>query len=306
MNTWWHLLKPTLIGAATGTAFGLAAFLFLTTSHDGMGGVLFLLVPIAAGFAIGLVARGANSAGAAAILAVLSSLLVLVGTGKEGALCVVLVIPILLLGLFIGVLIGVAARAVVCDLREERVTTMGVLLLVLPAVILAADRVEAPHLIKPRVEVIRDSVTVSAPPDQVWKDIVSIDSVRASKPFLMYVGLPIPERCSLQGEGVGAKRTCYFNSGYIEETITGWNPPYYMGLTIDRTHMPGRHWLGFENAEYRLQANGKSTVLTRTTTISSHLLPRWYWRPLERLGVESEHLYILQDVKMRAGNNSFK
>jgi hypothetical protein len=36
--------------------------------------------------------------------------------------------------------------------------------------------------------------------------------------------------------------------------------------------------------------------LTRTTVISSHLQPSWYWRPLERFGVESEHNYILQDV----------
>jgi len=133
----------------------------------------------------------------------------------------------------------------------------------------------------------------------VWSKILSIDNVQASKPLLMYVGLPIPERCVLRGKGVGAKRTCYFNTGYIEETVTGWEPPYIMALTIDRTHMPGRHWLGFENAEYRLRASGSSTVLTRTTTISSHLLPRWYWRPFEQLGVESEHRYILQDVVMR-------
>ncbi len=66
--------------------------------------------------------------------------------------------------------------------------------------------------------------------------------------------------------------------------------------------MPGRHWLGFENAEYRLQANGHLTLLTRTTTISSHLHPAWYWRRFERLGVESEHDYILQDVVLWAAH----
>jgi hypothetical protein len=143
---------------------------------------------------------------------------------------------------------------------------------------------------------------VHASPEQVWSNILSVDKVQASKPCLMYIGLPIPRRCQLVGEGLGAKRTCYFNSGYIEETITGWNPPYYMGLAIDRTHMPGRHWLGFERAEYRLSAQGNSTTLSRITIISSHLLPRWYWRSFERLGVESEHRYILEDVALKAAH----
>ncbi len=72
-----------------------------------------------------------------------------------------------------------------------------------------------------------------------------------------------------------------------------------MGLRIDRTHMPGRHWLGFETASYHLEAKASGTQLTRTTVISSHLYPAWYWRPLERLGVESEHKYLLQDVANR-------
>ena len=74
--------------------------------------------------------------------------------------------------------------------------------------------------------------------------------------MLMYIGLPIPQRCVMNGRGVVAKRTCYFNAGYIEETVTEWSPPYRLGLSIHRTHMPGRRWLGFESAEYNLQGNG--------------------------------------------------
>lgn len=118
----------------------------------------------------------------------------------------------------------------------------------------------------------------------------------------MHIGLPVPQRCTMQGRGMGAKRTCYFNVGYIEETVIGWNPPYDLALSIDRTHMPGRHWLSFESAEYLLRANGHMTVLTRITVVSSRLHPAWYWRPFERLGVESEHDYILQDVVLRAGH----
>jgi hypothetical protein len=157
-------------------------------------------------------------------------------------------------------------------------------------------------LARPRTEVVQTAVEVNDSPEAVWHNILSIDSVQGSKPILMYVGLPIPQRCTMDGHGVGAKRTCYFNAGYIEEKVTGWNPPYSLGLSIDRTHMPGRHWLGFESAEYRLEPHGAMTLLTRRTTFFSYLHPAWYWRPLERFGVESEHTYILEDLVLRSGH----
>jgi hypothetical protein len=232
----------------------------------------------------------------------LCSLVLLVGLGKEGVLCAVLAFPIIVAGLGIGAAIGILVRKLLVDRSKNQTTTTGLLLLVGPTLIFAGERIERPIFQHPRTEVIQTTVEVNEMPQQVWDSILSIDSIQASKPILMYVGLPIPERCIMQGHGVGAKRTCYFNVGYIEETVTGWNPPYYLGLSIDRTHMPGRHWLGFENAEYRLQANGSSSFLTRTTTISSHLHPAWYWRRFERLGVESEHDYILRDVVLRAAH----
>ena len=300
MTDWKISLKATLLGAVVGAAIGLAGFFFLTNFHQGMGEVLFLLVPVTAGFSIALVSRGKNSATAAVLLAVLSSLAILVGTGKEGTLCAVLALPIVIAGLFIGLGIGVLARRLFLDRSANKTTTMGIVLLIGPLLILSGDRAERRLLANAHVEMVEDSIAIDASPDRVWDNLLAVDNVKSSKPFLMYIGLPIPVRCTLAGQGVGSKRVCYFNSGYIEETVTGWNPPYYMGLAIDRTHMPGRHWLGFEHAEYRLAAEGSRTLLTRRTTITSHLLPRWYWRPFERLGVHSEHHYILQDMMLKA------
>jgi hypothetical protein len=298
MDRWTISAEAILIGVGVGVGFGILSYIFLMSHHKGMGETLFILVPVAAGFSIAIVTRRRSEA-IASTLALTSPLLLLVLLGKEGVLCALLAIPILLVGLGIGLVLGVLVRVLILDRAKNHTTMMGALLLLAPAVVLAGGRYEQPSLSFPRIEVIQDSVIVNAPPDQVWSKILSIDNVQASKPLLMYVGLPIPQRCALQGQGVGAKRTCYFNSGEIEETITKWNRPFDMGLTIDRTRMPGRHWLDFESAEYRLQASGTSTVLTRTTTISSRLLPRWYWRQFERMGVESEHRYILQDVVMR-------
>lgn len=304
MTNWKASLKATAVGTVSGTAIGLMAFFFLTShQHPFMGEVLFLLVPVAAGFSVVLVARTSGSATAAATLfSVVCSLVLLVALGREGVLCAFLAFPIIAAGLGIGAGIGILARKLFLDRSKNQTTMTGILLLVGPTLIFAGERVERPILQRSRTEVVQTTVEVNEKPEEAWGRILSIDSVQASKPILMYLGLPIPQRCTMQGHGIGAKRTCYFNVGYIEETVTGWNPPYYLGLSIDRTHMPGRYWLGFENAEYRLQANGPRTLLTRTTTVSSRLHPAWYWRRFERLGVESEHDYILHDAELRAAH----
>jgi drug/metabolite transporter (DMT)-like permease len=71
---WRASLKAAAVGTMSGTAIGLIAFSFLTShQHPSMGAVLFLLVPVAAGFSIVLVARTPNSAVAAVISIVFSS-----------------------------------------------------------------------------------------------------------------------------------------------------------------------------------------------------------------------------------------
>jgi hypothetical protein len=264
-----------------------------------MGSALFLAAPVAAGFSIALVSRKGHSWVAALLLSVTFSLILLVALGKEGPLCAVLAFPIVIAGMLIGIGIGVLAGKLLNRARDQNMT-LGVLLLLAPASIFASAQIERPLFQKPRIEVVQTSLEINDLPERVWNRILSVDNVQASKPLLMYIGLPIPERCTMQGKGIGAKRTCYFNAGYIEETVTEWSPPYRLGLSIDRTHMPGRHWLSFERAEYQLQANGAGTLLTRTTTVSSRLHPSWYWRPFERLGIESEHSYILRDVALKA------
>jgi hypothetical protein len=146
---------------------------------------------------------------------------------------------------------------------------------------------------------VSNTVFLKAAPQEVWANIQSIDSIIAAKPLPMYFGLPVPVRCTLERKAWEPSAFAISRRGSFEETITEWAPPYSMQLTIDRTNMPGRHWLGFENASYELRQEGSGTRLTRTTTITSHLYPVWYWRYFERLGVSSEHEYLLRDLSNR-------
>lgn len=294
------LLKGVGVGTLTGVGFGLGGFFLSEVPNaQGMGMVMFWLTPMLAGFAIALVTPKPNTMPAAMLLSALVSLVILVALGKEGLLCAVLAFPLLAAGLALGAVCGNLFRKYVMAGVRNQSMTMMLFFLAAPAFILAGHRAEYRELGVPRKEIVTSSVTIAASPNEIWSHILSIDSIAVPKPLLMYIGLPIPVRCQLVGSGVGAKRTCYFEKGSIEETITEWSPPYAMGLSIDRTNMPGRHWLGFENAQYELRQEGSVTRLTRTTTIVSHLHPIWYWRYFERLGVASEHEYILNDVALQ-------
>ena len=37
--------------------------------------------------------------------------------------------------------------------------------------------------------------------------------------------------------------------------------------------------------------------LTRITTYTSELTPRWYWEPLEKLGIRQEHDYVFANLE---------
>jgi len=291
--------KRIAAGSAIGITIGLVGFYFAEIGAKGMGLLIFCLFPMTAGFAIGFVVRAAKAAAVSALIALLGSLGLLIALGKEGSLCALMALVFLTMTVGLGVVLGVAVRAIVKPGRAQNIT-LGAFILITPMMLFAVKQWEIPILDRARVETISSSVWVPGSLEDTWADIQSIDSIHASKPWLMRVGLPVPQRCSLEKGVLGARRTCYFDKGYIEETVTEWNPPHSMVLRIDRTHMPGRHWLGFENASYRLELEGNGTRLTRTTVINSHLYPAWYWRPLERMGVESEHEYILEDIANRA------
>ena len=51
----------------------------------------------------------------------------------------------------------------------------------------------------------------------------------------------------------------------------------------------------------RLQVDrvGREIRVTRHATVESRLWPRWYWEPIERRGVRSEHDLVLQSLSQK-------
>jgi hypothetical protein len=117
-----------------------------------MGPVLFMLVPFATGFAIGILSQDTRSLIAASILAAMFALVMLIAWGWEGTLCVLMAIPLLFIGLGVGAALGLLFNKLITKFRggNNNLTLTSVVLLSMPLLILAGHRVEKSTLIHPR------------------------------------------------------------------------------------------------------------------------------------------------------------
>jgi hypothetical protein len=299
-----RLVLALLAGVATSVAFGLGGFFLIYDDSGSMGPTLFLLLPFATGFATALIARSKELVIASLIIGLILCSAVLLATGKEGWVCVLMSAPLIGFGLAVGAVIGVLFRRHIIEKSPAPRTFSSLLLFVIPFFLIGANSAEETSRRTPRAETVTNTLTVDAPREAVWNQLNSVDKINASKGFLMRIGLPVPVSCKVEKEEVGGKRTCYFESGYIEERITEWNPPASMKMEITASDVPGRPWLTFKDASYELtESNGKSTI-TRKTTIVSRLSPAWYWRRLEKIGVETEHEYLFEEVRNSVNRNT--
>ena len=289
-----------LVGVGTGLVYGLFGF-FLMRSTDSprMGGALFLLLPLFVGATIAMVTpRPFAAVGLlSATISLLICLSTLIAMRAEGLLCAIIAFPLVFGSLAIGIGVGLLLRDLIRPARNF--TTNCIIFLAAPVLVFGGHRLEMKTFTQARTESVTTTIHLPATPEEVWADIQSLDKLAGRKPLLMYMGLPVPQRCELKGTSVGSKRICYFDQGSIEETILEWDPPRRMRLAIDRTNMPGRHWLEFNGAEYDLHGDATGTTITRVTTIRSNLRPAWYWARFEVWGVASEHDYLFSDLAQR-------
>lgn len=291
------LIWGLVAGIVTAFAFGMGGFFLISDNTNSMGSVLFLLLPFATGFATALVARRWNIVIASLIIAAILCSAILLYTGREGWVCVLMSAPLIAFGMTIGALFGVLIRRQVIDKSSRPRVHGALMLLVLPLFLMGADRIEEPSRRTLRAETFTSVLIVDASPEKVWNTIKVMDRVNAHKGLLMRIGLPVPVSCSVDKEEVGGTRTCYFEKGFIEERITEWEPPRSMKLEITAWDVPGRPWLDFKDATYEIHEENGRTQMTRTTTIVSRLLPAWYWRGFEQIGVETEHEYLFEAVR---------
>lgn len=294
----FRLFRGILVGSLTAVAFGLGGFSLVHDRSGSMGPVLFFFLPFITGLATAIVTRGKEVLFASLWIGAIGCTVALIIIGIEGLVCVLMSTPVIALSLAIGALAGVLVRQFLLSMGAKHLVLL-LAIAVLPFFLIAADKIEEPSRKTPRAETITNTLITDAPRELVWNQLKTFDRIEGTKGLLMRIGLPVPVSCTMSGEGVGAIRTCYFEKGQIAERVTEWNPPNSMKLEITEFDVPGRPWLSFQDASYELTTENGRTVLTRKTTIVSRLSPAWYWRPMEKIGVETEHEYLFEEIKRK-------
>jgi hypothetical protein len=159
--------------------------------------------------------------------------ILLVGAGLllfalEGVICLAMAYPLAAVAGAFGCLVGKAIADFTPHTRD--VQPLGALLC-LPVLAMAE-----PHLQPLPVREIVTAVEIDAPPEIVWKNVVTFPNLPEERDWYFRLGLACPERATIDGEGVGATRHCIFSTGSFVEPITVWDAP--RRLAFDVTDQP--------------------------------------------------------------------
>ncbi len=219
-------------GVLLGTVYGVAMRIIIESKTAGTGFVIMsyaflLLVPVVLGL---LTVRTHPSPSIAfRLLGPWIPTLLACGVaallGLEGAICIVMGLPLILLGASIGGALGA--------LGKPRGPAPLAALLVLPFGVGALEgHITAAH----ELHVVESYIDIAAPASTVWNEIVSVREITPDEfpdALYLYMGFPRPLSAIITGAGVGAIREARFAGGVLFlETVTDWEPERLLSFRI--------------------------------------------------------------------------
>ena len=314
--------RIVILGAALGSVYGLLArFVFdRHPSHSNAFAVMSLSfifgVPVALGFLTVWVAESQGNLGWwrrillpwVATLAFLGGCLLLLW---EGAICVILMLPVAVVLSSIGGILAWLVRLLVKKNRSKASCVAVVALLPF-----AAAPIENLQRAASEVRTVQTEIDIRADRQTVWRQIRSVPMIRDDEQFFdvtHLIGFPRPLEARLVGSGVGAVRYATFEKGVLfVETITEWKENERLAFSIhaDTDHIPpktfdehvkvggpyfdvleGTYWIEELNPRVvRLHLISRQRLSTRFN-FYSHLWTEFLMADLQR--------YILTIIKQR-------
>jgi hypothetical protein len=260
------------------------------------GFTLFIITPLCIGYFIGQKPTLGVSAAVALVFGLAVFFIMLLTAELEWLFCIVILFPLFIPVILIGIWIGYSLKKYI----EKKHNTQNPQFSFYPFLILLFSGI-IEHQFNSNYEYgkVESSIDLACSKEIAYDFIKSVDTLEGKKSVLMSLGLPVPQKCILEKEEIGAKRTCYFENGTIEEKVTELKKGELLKMQVTDYKLLGLRWLKFEEATYIFTQKDNFTRLTRITTYRSQLKPRFYWRFWERSAIEAEHEYVLNDLKRR-------
>lgn len=159
---------------------------------------------------------------------------------------------------------------------------------------------------------VSSEVVVNAPPDKVWKNVVTFSDIPPPDDWFFLAGIAYPVRAHIEGTGPGAIRHCEFNTGPFVEPIEIWDEPRLLQFTVTEnpppmtelnpfgpTHPPHLHgYFESERGQFELiPLDGGKTLLRGKTWYRNNLYPASYWRLWSDYLIHKIHLRVLEHIK---------
>jgi uncharacterized membrane protein YhaH (DUF805 family)/uncharacterized protein YndB with AHSA1/START domain len=221
----------------------------------------------------------------------------------EGVMCVAMALPILVVVVIAGAMTG---RAIALR-RGQAPAAAAFVLFLTPALPLT----ELPRS-EPPLRELCTSVIVNAPPERVWRHVVTFSELDEPPRWFFRLGIAYPRRATITGTGVGAVRRCEFSTGPFVEPITAWEAPTRLAFDVASQPPPLTEWSPYANlapphlsrsfrsrrGEFRLVAlPGGRTRLEGRTWYALDMQPYGYWALWSDGIVHAIHSRVLAHVK---------
>jgi uncharacterized membrane protein YhaH (DUF805 family) len=296
-------LKSAMLGVAASLAISLSTVgigIYLRRSYSAG---LFLGVPFTVGYISSYIYNYRHSRPPGeSIMVALASVSIAGGAlivfALEGAVCVMMALPIAWVVAWPGAMLG--------RVMARRATyAAGTLALVVPLFVGVEPRATPPpHEVVTVVE-------IAAPPEVVWRHVVSFPDLPPPTELLFRAGVAAPTRARIEGTGVGAVRYCDFTTGSFVEPITAWEENRVLAFDIVAQAPPMTEWSPYRDVnpphldgyfrathgEFRLTPlPGGRTRLEGRTTYVVDMFPQRYWTlPAGRI-VAAIHERVLRHI----------
>jgi uncharacterized membrane protein YhaH (DUF805 family) len=234
----------------------------------------------------------------------------LIAVAIEGFICVLMAAPIAIGLALLGGLTGYFIQV-----REwtgpPPVEVFGALLLAMPGLLIADHAQPAePPLLR-----VTSMVEIDAPPEAVWRNVVSFQQLDPATEWYFQTGLAYPVRAEISGSGVGAVRHCVFSTGAFVEPIEVWDENRRLGFGVSAEPPPMQelspypnlrpphldHYFSSQRGEFLLIAlPGNRTRLEGTTWYRNRFWPQAYWQLWSAAIIHRIHVRVLDHVKRRS------
>lgn len=317
-DRWW----PESGGASAALAwlapvpFMVVLVLLGTHVLRGYGWGLFIGLPFVNGMLAAVlhgirVPRTLGQCVRVSVLGVLASGCATIFFAIEGLGCLVMFLPLALPIGMLGACLGYAlqARPTHYGARGGDSWRVGCwVALLLPALMWAERAADAPAPLL----VVKTIVEVDAPPEVVWRHVVTFSEIPPPDQWLFKTGVAYPVCARIDGTGVGAIRYCEFSTGPFVEPIEIWHEPRLLRFAVASNPPPMKEWSPWPgvhppHVEGFLLASagqfelvplpGGRTRLEGTTWYRHNMWPAAYWRLWSDFIIHRVHGRVLDHVK---------